>query len=87
MERYRLVFRKSVAKDLRRLPRKDVARIVKCFRGLAHDPRGPGCEKLSGEERYRVRVGVYRVVYEIKDDLLIVVVVRVGHRRDIYRGS
>jgi len=87
MGRYRLVFRKSVTKDLRRLPRKDVARIVKCFQGLADNPRGRGCERLSGEERYRVRVGVYRIVYEIKDDLLIVVVVKVGHRRDIYRGS
>ena len=87
MERYRLVFRKSVTKDLHRLPKKDVARIVKCFRGLADEPRGPGCERLSGEERYRVRVGVYRVVYEIKDDVLIVAVVKVGHRRDIYRGS
>jgi mRNA interferase RelE/StbE len=79
MERYRLVFRKSVTKDLRRLSRQDVARIVRCFRGLADEPRGPGCEKLSGEERYRVRVGIYRIVYEIKDDLLIVVVVKVGH--------
>ena len=82
MERYRLVFRKSVTKDLRRLPSKDVARIVKCFRrGLGDEPRGPGREKLSGEERYRVRVGIYRVVYEIKDDLLIVAVVKVGHRQ------
>ena len=79
MERYRLVFRKSVTKDLRRLSRQDVARIVRCFRGLGDEPRGPGREKLSGEERYRVRVGIYRIVYEIKDDLLIVVVVKVGH--------
>jgi mRNA interferase RelE/StbE len=87
MERYRLVFRKSVAKDLRRLPKKDVSRVLKCVRRLAEDPRGPGSEKLSGEERYRVRVGAYRVVYEIKDDALIVVVVTVAHRRDIYRAS
>jgi len=86
MGRYELVFRKSVAKDLRRLPKKDVARIVSRFRSLAHDPRGPGCEKLSGEERYRVRVGIYRVVYEIKDKL-VTVVVKVGHRRDIYSRS
>lgn len=74
-----------MARDLRPLPKKDVARIVKCFQGLAHDPRGARCEKLSGEDRYRVRVGIYRVVYEIRDDLLIVVAVKVGHRRDVYR--
>ena len=84
MGRYRLVFRKSVAKDLRRLPNKDVARILKRLKALAEDPRAPGCEKLSGQERYRIRVGVYRVVYQIKDDLLVVVVVKVGHRRDVY---
>ncbi|MCX5801319.1 MAG: type II toxin-antitoxin system RelE/ParE family toxin [Candidatus Eisenbacteria bacterium] len=87
MGRYRLVFRKSVAKDLRRVPNKDVARILKCFKALENDPRGPGCEKLSEQERYRVRVGVYRIVYQIKDDLLVVVVVKIGHRRDVYRSS
>jgi mRNA interferase RelE/StbE len=87
MGRYRLVFRKSVAKDLRRVPNKDVARILKCFNVLEDDPRVPGCEKLSGQERYRVRVGVYRIIYQIKDDLLVVVVVRVGHRRDVYGSS
>jgi mRNA interferase RelE/StbE len=87
MGRYRLVFRRSVAKDLRGLPGKDVAKILKRFRALADDPRGPGCEKLSGQERYRVRVRIYRIVYEIKDDLLTVVVVKVGHRRHVYRSS
>jgi mRNA interferase RelE/StbE len=87
MGRYRLVFRKSVAKDLRSISKKDVARILKCFDALSEDPRSPGCEKLSGLERYRVRQGVYRIIYEIKDDMLIVVVVKVGHGRDVYRGS
>ena len=87
MGRYRLVVRKSVTKDLRGLPRKDVARILKCFRALAKDPRPPGCEKLSGQERYRVRLGIYRVIYEIKDEELVVIVVKVGHRRDVYRSS
>jgi mRNA interferase RelE/StbE len=86
MGRYRLVFKKSVAKDLRGIPNEDVARILKCFDALAEDPRPQGCEKLSGQERYRVRRGVYRVVYEICDDELLVVVVRVGHRRDVYGG-
>ena len=87
MGRYKLVFKKSVAKDLRDISKKDVARILKCFDALSEDPRASGCEKLSGQERYRVRRGMYRIVYEIKDDMLIVVVVKIGHRRDVYRGG
>ena len=87
MGRYRLVFKKSVAKDLRVLSKKDVARILECFDALQADPRAQGCEKLSGRDRYRVRQGVYRVVYEIQDDEQLVVVVKVGHRRDAYRRT
>jgi mRNA interferase RelE/StbE len=87
MGRYRLLFRKSVAKDLRGIPKKDVARILRRLDTLSDEPRGPGSEKLSGQERYRVWQGVYRIIYEIRDDVLEVVVVRVGHRRDVYRGS
>ena len=87
MGRFRLVFKKSVAKDLRDIPKKDVARILKCFDALAEDPRVTGCEKLSGQGRYRVRQGSYRIIYEIQDDVLVVTVVKVGHRRDIYRRS
>jgi len=86
MGRFRLVFKKSVAKDLRDIPKKDTSRILKCFDALAENPRPAGCEKLSGQERYRVRRGSYRIVYEIQDDVLLVMVVRVGHRRDVYRG-
>jgi mRNA interferase RelE/StbE len=57
------------------------------IRSLADDPRPAGCEKLSGSERYRVRQGVYRIVYEIEDHRLVVLVVKVGHRRDVYRHS
>jgi mRNA interferase RelE/StbE len=87
MARYDLVFKKSVARDLRDIPKKDVARILKCFDAIADDPRGPGCEKLTGRDRYRVRQGTYRILYEIQDDVLVVIVVRVGHRREVYRGS
>ena len=82
MGKYKLAFKKSVARDLRGIPKKDVARILKCFEALSEDPRAPGCEKLSGRERYRVRRGIYRVVYEIRGDVLLVVVVKVGHRRE-----
>ena len=86
MASYELVFRKSVAKDLRAIPNQDVKRILKRIRDLAEDPRPDGCEKLSGHERYRIRQGVYRIVYEIEDDRLIVLVVKVGHRREGYRA-
>jgi mRNA interferase RelE/StbE len=84
MGKYRLVFKKSVAKDLHGIPRRDVTHILKCFEALAEDPRAPGCEKLSGQERYRIRQGSHRIVYEIDDHENLVVVVKVGHRRAVY---
>ncbi|WP_026279600.1 MULTISPECIES: type II toxin-antitoxin system RelE/ParE family toxin [unclassified Thioalkalivibrio] len=87
MERYRLVFKKSVAKDLRSIPNKDVARILQRMEALQDDPRPVGSEKLSGQERYRIRQGVYRIIYEVVDDLLVVTVVKVGHRKQVYRRS
>lgn len=86
MASYRLAFRKSVSKDLRPIPKDDVARILKRIEALAEDPRPPGCEKLSGRERYRVRQGAYRILYEIRDRELLVTVVKVGHRREVYRS-
>ena len=87
MANYKLVFRKSVAKDLRPLPNKDVARILRRIEGLQENPRPPGSEKLSGQERYRVRQGVYRIIYEVAGELLVVTVVKVGHRRHVYKRS
>lgn len=86
MASYKLAFRKSVAKDLRELPRKDLSRILKRIETLATDPRPQGSEKLSAQERYRIRQGDYRVVYEVQDEAAAVLVVRVGHRREVYRG-
>lgn len=85
MARFELVFRRSVARDLRGIPKQDLARILKRIESLRDDPRPPGCEKLSGQERYRVRQGVYRILYEILDSRLIVTVVKVGHRSQAYR--
>lgn len=85
MARHELAFRKSVAKDLRAFPKHDVKRIIQRVLALADEPRPIGCEKLSGEERYRIRQGDYRVVYEIADARLIVLVVKVGHRREVDR--
>ena len=87
MASYELVFRKSVAKDLRAFPNLDVKRIMKRIRALADDPRPSGCEKLSSLERYRIRQGAYRIIDEIEDRRLVVLIVKVGHRRDVYRNS
>lgn len=87
MASYELVFKKSVAKDLRSIPKQDVKRILQRIRTLARDPRPVGCEKLSEQERYRVRQGVCRIVYEIEDARLIILVVKVAHRREVCRSG
>lgn len=86
MARYEIVFRKSVRKDLEPIPKRDVQRILADITELANDPRPPQSRKLSGSEKYRLRCGVYRVLYEIQDAVLIVCVVKVGHRRKVYRS-
>ncbi|WP_322522323.1 type II toxin-antitoxin system RelE/ParE family toxin [Guyparkeria halophila] len=85
MASYKLRFRQSVSRDLRPIPKPDVERILRRIDALADDPRPPGCEKLSGQERYRLRQGNYRILYEIVDDELVVTVVKIGHRRHVYR--
>ncbi|RLQ21957.1 type II toxin-antitoxin system RelE/ParE family toxin [Seongchinamella sediminis] len=85
MAKFKITFKKSVAKDLRSIPPADVERILQRIDMLAENPRGEGCVKLSAQERYRVRQGVYRVVYEIRDESLIVLVVKVAHRSAVYK--
>lgn len=85
MASYSVSLKRSVLKDLEPLPALDRARIMERIGALADDPRPHGREKLSALERYRVRVGDYRIVYAIEDAELVVWVVRVGHRRDVYR--
>ena len=85
MARYRVIVRKSVSKDMKGIPRNDVRRILVSIESLANDPRPLGCKKLSGQERYRIRQGNYRILYEIEDNKLIICVVKVRHRRDVYR--
>lgn len=85
MESYSLVFKRSVARDLRLIPSRDVERLLARIADLARDPRPPGCEKLSAQERYRVRQGRYRIVYEVRDRELVVMVVKVADRKDVYR--
>ena len=86
MAEYRLVFRRSVSKDLRNVPKKDLKRILKRIEGLAAEPLPPACEKLAaGSDRYRIRQGAYRIIYSINDDEICVVVVKVAQRKDAYR--
>jgi mRNA interferase RelE/StbE len=87
MEKYRITFKKSVAKDLRVIPKNDIKKILSKIEALAVNPRGKGCIKLSGQENYRVRQGLYRIVYEIKDDVLVVNVVKVAHRSQVYKSN
>ena len=85
MGAYSVLFRKSVERDLAPIPAVDLRRIMDRIAALASDPRPPGCEKLSAQERYRVRQGNYRIVYSIQDQELTVWIVKVGHRKDVYR--
>lgn len=87
MASYRVLIKASAAKELEALPNKKIRqRLVERIRALAGDPRPAGIEKLSGyHDRYRARQGVYRVVYSVSDRELLVYVIKVGHRKDVYR--
>jgi len=86
MGKYRLRLKKSAAKEIENLPKKDCARVVAAIQKLLDEPYGQNTQKLSGQEKYRIRVGNYRVLYEIINDELVVMVVNVGHRKDVYRN-
>ncbi len=85
MASYRLLIKSSAGKEIEAIPKPDRRRIVAKITALSRDPRPPGCEKLSGHDLYRLRQGNYRILYAIQDSDLIVVVVKVAHRRDVYR--
>ena len=87
MANYSVVVKKSVTKDLRNIPNKDVERILKRINSLSENPRSDGCIKLSGQERYRVRQGIYRIVYEIQDSELVILIVKVAHHGEIYQSG
>lgn len=88
MERYRVLIKPSAKKELLAIAtKKNRQRVVAKIQALAQEPRPPGCEKLAGRNRYRIRQGNYRIVYAIEDQSLIVLVIKVGHRRDVYRSS
>ncbi len=85
MAAYSILFKESVRKDFDSIPSKDLMRIMERIGMLAENPRPVGSEKLSGQERYRIRQGNYRIIYSIQDNELTVWVVKVAHRREVYR--
>jgi len=85
MAAYKIYFRESVEKDFSPMPKEDVQKILRRIEALGEDPRPSGCEKLTGRERYRVRQGRYRIFCSIQDEALTVWIVKVGHRKDVYR--
>ena len=82
---YKIFLKNSVKKDLSAIPKKNLKRILNKIEFLGDNPRPVGCEKLSGQEKYRLRQGSYRIIYSIQDNELTVWVVKVGHRREVYR--
>ena len=85
MASYKVLIKPSAAKELENLPAKARQKIARKIQALAEDPRPQGSEKLSGEDLYRIRQGDYRILYGIQDRALSIVVIRIGHRRDVYR--
>ncbi len=85
MGRYSIELVRSIRKDLRRIARKEVSKILKAIQSLADNPRPASSKKLTNEELYRIRIGNYRLLYEINDERLIVLVVKVGHRKNVYK--
>ena len=87
MEKYKVSIKRSAVKEIEAIPqKKQRQRIIRRIGQLANDPRPPGSRKLSGHDKYRIRQGAYRIVYSIEELELVVVVVKVGHRKDVYRG-
>ena len=86
MASYKVLIKPSAVKEIESIPQKDRSRIIYRIQGLAENPRPNGCEKLSGKEKYRVRQGKYRILYQIFDNEVVVVVVKVGKRERVYKG-
>ena len=85
MAEYEIYFKESVWKELKRIPKNDLKRILSRIEILGDEPRPTGCEKLTGHELFRVRQGNYRIVYSIQENELTVWITKVGHRRNVYR--
>jgi len=85
MDSYKVLIKRDAEKEIRKLPRADIKRVVKRILSLSGNPRPSGCEKLKGETGYRIRQGPWRIVYIVDDRKKNVTVIKVGHRREVYR--
>lgn len=86
MADYRIAIKRSAAKELEKIQKKDRDRIIERIRALSADPRPSQAKKLSGEEKYRIRQGDYRILYLVEDEIVTVVVVRIAHRLEAYKN-
>ena len=87
MEKYKITFKKSVTKDFKTVPKSDIKKILAKIDTLAVNPRREGAIKLQGQDLYRIRQGLYRIIYEIRDNELVVQVIKIGHRSDVYKRT
>ena len=85
MANYKILIKPSAVKELNKIPKRELSKITGRISSLSTDPRPSGYEKLTAQNAYRIRHGSYRIIYTIEDDKLIILVIKVGHRRDIYR--
>ena len=85
MANYKVLIKPSAVKELKKIPKKQLQKITERIQTFSTDPRPPGCEKLAAQNAYRIRQGTYRIIYTIEDDQLIILIIKIGHRRDIYR--
>ena len=85
MEKYKIEFKRSAVKEIKKIPSAELKRILSKVDSLAENPRPIDSVKLSSQEKYRVRCGNYRIVYKIEDQVLVVYVIKIGHRKDVYR--
>jgi|TARA_B110000881_G_C18486719_1_gene469557 mRNA interferase RelE/StbE len=85
MGKYKLQIKKSAEKELRKIPKRELIKIINKIQNLSEDPHPVGSIKLSNQEKYRLRIGNYRVLYKVEDNILTIFIIKVGHRKDIYR--
>jgi mRNA interferase RelE/StbE len=82
---YKILIKPSAVKEIEAIPQRDRQRLIARIQGLSSNPRPPGSEKLSGQDKFRLRQGVYRIVYSVNDDGPSLLIVKVGHRKEVYR--
>jgi len=82
---YKILIKPSAVKEIEAIPQRDRQRLIARIQGLSSNPRPPGSEKLSGQDKFRLRQGVYRIVYSVDDDGPSLLIVKVGHRKEVYR--